>query len=496
MSKKEVRTRLAPSPTGDPHVGTAYQALFGYVFAKSRNGKFILRIEDTDKERSSETSEKAILDSIKWLGLQWDEGPDVGGEYGPYRQSERLEIYHEHLDILLKKGHAYPCFCTKERLAEVRKERQKEGLRGYDRHCRDIPPEEATKRIEAGEPFIVRMKVPTEGTCVFEDLLRGTIEIDWEHIDDQVILKADGFPTYHLAVVVDDHLMKISHIIRGEEWINSVPKHILLYEYFDWELPVFCHIPLLRNKDKSKLSKRKNPTSVDYYKKIGILPEALLNFLGMLGWHLSDEKEKFTLEDMIQNFKLGDINLGGPVFDVDKLHWLNGKYIREDYTPEQFAQLLVAWGLNVDSFCEIADLCIGRMTSLSDWGEMTSHFFSDRVLYNSRDDLLFSGKDDTESAEYFQMIIWEMERLESFNRENIREMFETIASKTDLKFKHLLLPCYVAISGEKVSTPLFESMEILGSDMSRMRLRYAIEELGGLGKKKLKKLEKRYSALF
>lgn len=496
MSDNKIRTRLAPSPTGDPHVGTAYQALFGYVFAKSNNGKFILRIEDTDRERSSETSEKAILDSIKWLGLQWDEGPDVGGEFGPYRQSERLDIYHEHLDILVKKEHAYPCFCTKERLAEVKKERQKEGLRGYDRHCRDIPAKEAAKRIDAGELFTVRMKVPVSGTCVFEDYLRGTIEIDWEHIDDQVILKADGFPTYHLAVVVDDHLMEISHIIRGEEWINSVPKHILLYEYFGWELPVFCHMPLLRNKDKSKLSKRKNPTSVDYYKKIGILPEALLNFLGMLGWHLSDEKEKFTIKDMIENFKLEDINLGGPVFDVDKLHWLNGRYIRENYTPEQFAQLLINWGLNADTFSNIAELCIGRMTSLSDWGEMTSHFFSDRVLYNNREDLLFPEKSEGESAEYFQMIIWKMEDIEVFDKDAIRNMFDTIAKALNLKLRQLLLPCYAAVSGEKVSTPLFESMVILGSDMTRMRLKYAIEELGGLGKKKLKKLDNRYSSLF
>ncbi|MBD3277230.1 MAG: glutamate--tRNA ligase, partial [Candidatus Aegiribacteria sp.] len=314
MTDSEVRTRLAPSPTGDPHVGTAYQALFGYVWAKKNNGSFVLRIEDTDRERSSEESEEAIIDSLRWLGLEWDEGPDIGGPYGPYRQSQRLEIYHEHINSLVAQGKAYPCFCSRERLAEVRKERQKSGAaRGYDRKCREIPPDEARKRVEAGEPFTVRMKVPLEGDCVFEDLLRGEIRKDWASIDDQVIMKVDGFPTYHLAVVVDDHLMKISHIIRGEEWINSVPKHVLLYEFFQWEPPVFCHLPLLRNKDKSKLSKRKNPVSIDWYRNSGILPEALLNFVGMMGWHISEDREKFSLQEMIDNFKLQDISLGGPV---------------------------------------------------------------------------------------------------------------------------------------------------------------------------------------
>ncbi|MFO8183239.1 MAG: glutamate--tRNA ligase, partial [Candidatus Aegiribacteria sp.] len=321
MSDVEVRTRLAPSPTGDPHVGTAYQALFGYVWARKNGGSFVLRIEDTDRERSSPASEMAIIESLKWLGLEWDEGPDVGGPFGPYRQSERLEIYQDHIQMLVAKGHAYPCFCSRERLAEVRVERQKSGAgSGYDRKCRDIPPDEARRRVDAGEEFTVRMKVPLEGKCEFNDLLRGRIEKDWESIDDQVIMKADGYPTYHLAVVVDDHLMRISHIVRGEEWINSVPKHVLLYQFFGWEPPVFCHLPLLRNKDRSKLYKRKNPVSIDWYRRTGILPEALLNFIGMMGWHLSDDREKFSVRDMIDSFRLEDISLGGPVFDLDKLH--------------------------------------------------------------------------------------------------------------------------------------------------------------------------------
>ena len=250
MAEKPVRVRVAPSPTGDPHVGTAYQALFNYAFAKGRGGAFVLRIEDTDQARSTPESERAILESLRWIGLPWDEGPDVGGPHGPYRQSERLPIYREHADRLLEAGHAYRCFCGKERLDAVRKREGAGG--GYDRHCRGLDPAEAARRAAAGEPHVVRMKVPTEGECVFRDLLRGEIRKDWASVDDQVILKSDGFPTYHLAVVVDDHLMGITHIIRGEEWINSVPKHVRLFEQFGWEPPVFCHLPLLRNNDANK----------------------------------------------------------------------------------------------------------------------------------------------------------------------------------------------------------------------------------------------------
>ncbi len=496
MTAKEVRTRLAPSPTGDPHVGTAYQALFGYVWARKNNGSFILRIEDTDRERSSPEFEKSIIDSLRWLGLEWDEGPEIGGQFGPYRQSERLDIYQEYINRLVAEGHAYPCFCTKERLAELRKDFQKSGAgSGYDRKCRDIPPEEATRRIEAGENFVVRMKVPLEGKCEFEDLLRGKIEKDWESIDDQVIMKADGYPTYHLAVVVDDHLMKISHIIRGEEWINSVPKHVLLYQYLGWEPPVYCHLPLLRNKDKSKLSKRKNPVSIEWYRKNGILPEALLNFIGMLGWHLSDDKEKFSVEEMIENFKLEDISLGGPVFDLDKLLWLNGKYIRENFTTEQLLDRLVEWGLNRDHFRKILEISKGRLNTLSDWGELTGHFFCGKVPLTPND-LLLKDMSDAQTCEILQIVLWELEGMLSFSKECIYESFKKVAEKLDIKMKHLTQPFYVAMSGKKVSTPLFDTMEILGSDLSRMRIRYAIDELGGLSKKAIKTLEKRYQEEF
>ena len=494
MSDSQVRTRLAPSPTGDPHVGTAYQALFGWVWARKNGGSFVLRIEDTDRERSSEASERAILDSLRWLGLSWDEGPDVGGPYGPYRQSERLDIYQRHVQRLVEQGDAYPCFCSRERLAELRRSR-KGAVTGYDGHCRGLPPEEARRRVESGEEHVIRMKVPSEGECVFTDLLRGEIRKEWSTVDDQVIRKADGYPTYHLAVVVDDHLMEISHIIRGEEWINSVPKHVLLYDYLGWEPPVFCHLPLLRNPDKSKLSKRKNPTSIGFYRDSGFLPEALLNYLGMMGWSMPGGGEKFTPQQMVDSFRLEDINLGGPVFDVDKLRWLNAKYIREDYGPGELVDLLQDWRINRPTLEVIAGMAQGRLRTLGDWGPLTSFFFSDEVDPDP-ELLLLKGMDGDGSREVLQMVVWELERLREFTAESVGRCLRDAAEVLDVKLRDLTAPLYVAISGSASSTPLFGSMEVLGPDVSRMRIRRAIIALGGMSNKKAKKLDKRYRELF
>jgi len=497
QKRTEIRTRLAPSPTGDPHVGTAYQALFGYAWARKNGGKFILRIEDTDRDRSSPDSEAAIIDSLKWLGLEWDEGPDIGGPYSPYRQSERLEIYHEYINKLVENGHAYPCFCSKKRLDQVRRDLVDSGTgsRGYDRHCRDIPPEEAARRVDAGESFVVRMKVPLEGECLFNDLLRGEIRKDWASIDDQVIMKADGFPTYHLAVVVDDHLMEISHIIRGEEWINSVPKHVLLYEYLGWEPPVFCHLPLLRNSDHSKLSKRKNPVSISYYRRAGYLPEALLNYLGMMGWSMPDGSEKFTLEEMIENIELENVSLGGPVFDKDKLRWLNGRYIRENLTVDQLLERFRDWGLNDEHVQRIVRLIQGRLETLGDWGSMTSFLFSDSIGVDPSE-IIMKGRTAEELAEIMQIVVWQIERIGTFDASTIESMFRELADRLDIKLKELTRPFYVAVSGKTVSAPLFGSMEILGSDIVRMRIGSVIDLLGGISGKKLKKLSKRYEAEF
>jgi glutamyl-tRNA synthetase len=328
MDNHPIRVRIAPSPTGDPHVGTGYIALFNYAFAKKNGGKFILRIEDTDRFRSTKESEVAILAALKWLGITWDEGPDIGGDFGPYRQSERSDIYKEYAERLLSKGAAYRCICTSERLEELRRRQLLlKQPTGYDGHCRECSTEEIRKAIEDGASFVIRLKTPKSGNIVMHDVLRGEIVIACTEVDDQVLMKSDGFPTYHLANIVDDHLMGITHVIRGEEWISSLPKHVLLYDALGLKKPQFCHLPLLRNADKSKVSKRKNPVSLNYFKEAGFLPQALLNFLGLMAYSMPDGREIFSLPDFIEHFQLQRISLGGPVFDVKKLTWLNGRYL-------------------------------------------------------------------------------------------------------------------------------------------------------------------------
>lgn len=302
-----VRVRIAPSPTGDPHVGTAYMALFNLIFARSSGGKFILRIEDTDRSRSRTEYEENIYRALKWSGIEWDEGPDVGGPHGPYRQSERLDIYQKYCNQLLEEGEAYKCFTTPEELAEIREIASKRGGRiGYDRRHRNLSPEEIAQREASGQSYVIRLKVPLTGECVYEDAVKGVCSAPWADIDDQVLLKSDGFPTYHLANVVDDHLMGITHVIRGDEWMSSTPKHILLYDAFGWEKPIFMHMPLLLGTDGKKLSKRRNPTSIFYYRDSGYLPEAFINFLTLMGYSMADEREVYSLNEVIESLQCSD----------------------------------------------------------------------------------------------------------------------------------------------------------------------------------------------
>jgi len=337
-----IKTRFAPSPTGYLHIGGLRTALYSYLFAKKNGGKFLLRIEDTDRERFVADGVTNILKSLYWAGIMPDEGVKLDyestgecqtiqeGENGSYIQSERLDIYKKYVNELLEKGHAYYCFCTPERLTELRDRQQKKKLpTGYDGHCREINLEEAKKRISAGGKYVVRMKMPKTGETIFKDLIRGEVKIKNELIDDQVILKSDGYPTYHLAVVVDDHLMEVSHIIRGEEWISSVPKHIQLYKYFGWEIPQMAHLPLLLNSDKSKLSKRQGDVAVEDYIKKGYLPEALINFVAFLGWNPGDDRELFTLKELVSEFDLEKVGKAGAIFNMDKLAWYNKQYIKK-----------------------------------------------------------------------------------------------------------------------------------------------------------------------
>jgi glutamyl-tRNA synthetase len=491
-----VRTRIAPSPTGDPHLGTAYIALFNLCFARQHGGQFLLRIEDTDQVRSSRQSEDAILQSLRWLGLDWDEGPDVGGPHGPYRQSERADIYAQYAQELLDKGHAFKCYRTTEELDALRDARKEAGLHTALKPSDLILPEdEMARRAAAAMPYVVRMRVPEEaGPCPVPDMLRGTIELDWSQVDAQILLKSDGLPTYHLANVVDDHLMQITHVIRGEEWINSAPKHLLLYSYFNWQAPVFCHLPLLRNPDKSKLSKRKNPTSILYYQRMGYLPEALLNYLGRMGWSMPDEREKFTLAAMQEHFDIQRVSLGGPIFDIDKLNWLNGLWIREDLSVEALAQRLQAWALNQENLLAVLPHVHKRLNTLSDFMPMVGFMLAGRLSLTEAD---FDGvKLDAETRiAVLQMASWRLDVLQQWDKDSIFAALKQLADGLNIKMKDFVAPLFVAISGSTASFSVVDAMALLGPDLSRVRLREALNCLGGVSKKSAKTLEKTYASL-
>jgi glutamyl-tRNA synthetase len=491
-----VRTRVAPSPTGDPHVGTAYIALFNLCFARAHGGQFLLRIEDTDQTRSSADSEQAILDSLRWLGLEWDEGPDVGGPNGPYRQSERMELYGQYAQQLVDAGKAFVCYRTPQELDSLREARRAAGNSTALKPSDLILPEaEAEQRRAAGQSYVIRMMVPEEeGSCAVDDMLRGTIELDWSMVDAQILLKSDGMPTYHLANVVDDHLMGITHVLRGEEWINSAPKHKLLYEYFGWDMPQLCHLPLLRNPDKSKLSKRKNPTSILYYQRMGFLPEALLNYLGRMGWSMPDESEKFSLAQMVEHFDIQRVSLGGPIFDVEKLSWLNGMWIREDLDEAQLAQRLVDWAYNESNLMKVLPHARKRMETLSDFAPLAGFLVSGTLPLTEQS---FAGiKGEREPLlRQMQFALWRMEALRHWSRDNIWDELKGLADQLEIKIKDLLAPLFVAIAGSSASFSVVDSMELLGPDMSRARIRHAINVLGGVSGKAMKRLEKEYQQL-
>lgn len=488
-----VRTRIAPSPTGDPHVGTAYIALFNLCFARQHGGQFVLRIEDTDQSRSTAESEQAIFDSLRWMGLEWDEGPDVGGEFGPYRQSERKGMYAEYAEQLIAKGHAFRCYRTPQELDELRAGLKQQGLnRALKPSDLELPKDEVAKRQAANAPCVIRMNVPMEGKVDIDDMLRGSMELDWALVDAQILLKSDGMPTYHLANVVDDYLMKITHVLRGEEWINSAPKHKLLYQYFGWDMPALCHLPLLRNPDKSKLSKRKNPTSILYYQRMGYLPEALVNYLGRMGWSMPDESEKFTLQQMLDNFDIQRVSLGGPIFDVEKLSWLNGLWIREDLSQEQLAQRLHDWALNKETLLKILPHAQQRMETLSDFAPLAA-FFASGMLPINADSFAGLKLQDDDLIQALQFALWQLEALPNWQRDHIFAAMKTVADSMEIKVKDFFAPLFIAIAGTTASVSVIDSMTILGPEMSRARVRFAIEQLGGVGKKKLKKLEKIYN---
>lgn len=472
-----VRVRVAPSPTGDPHVGTAYVALFNRVFARQHGGQFILRIEDTDQTRSSSESEQAIFKSLGWMGLNWDEGPDVGGPMGPYRQSERTSIYLEHIEMLLENGHAYRCFATAEELAEMRAHQKANKLQlRYDRRHRELPADEIERRLAEGQDHVVRLKMPVDGATTFTDGLRGEITIQNEEIDDQILLKSDGFPTYHLANVVDDHLMKISHVIRAEEWIPSTPKHVELYKAFGWEAPQFIHLPLLRNEDKSKISKRKNPVSLEYYERVGILPEALRNFLGRMGWSMPDESEKFSLDEMETHFTWEKMGVGGPIFDLKKLDWLNGLYIRE-LGPEALVDRLMGWRIHREALLELAPLIIERIERLEDVIPMTSYFFGDDFTLDDPQALLPKKRDKLSTYRAIKGLTEAIDNTHPWNAESIEATLRAQCEALEWSPRDLFMPTRLIVTGRKATPPLFETMEALGKARVQARMRAALKVL-------------------
>ncbi len=473
-----VRVRIAPSPTGDPHVGTAYIALFNYAFARKHGGKFVLRIEDTDRARSTPASEAAILRALTWVGLGWDEGPDIGGPFGPYRQSERAEIYKDEVAKLLANGGAYRCFCTAERLEAVRQEQRRQALFvGYDRLCRGLSEEEGARRAAAGEPFVVRMKMPLAGETAFVDRLRGEVKFDNAQIDDQILLKTDGFPTYHLANVVDDHLMQITHVIRAEEWLSSTPKHVVLYQAFGWQAPEWVHMPLLRNADKSKISKRKNPVSLDYYQDAGFLPEALLNYLGTMGWSISGDREKFTLAEMVAAFDFDRVSLGGPVFDLVKLSAMNAGYLRE--LPDgEIVRRLRAWRLSDEKLASLVPLVRARIQRLDEFLPMTDFFFSGDVDYAPvAKELALKNRTPKETADLLAAFGEELDAARDFSVAGLDALARAFAEKSGWTTKELFMLLRLAATGKKATPPLFETLAGLGRELVRRRIRQCVEWL-------------------
>ncbi|NOQ68378.1 glutamate--tRNA ligase [Patescibacteria group bacterium] len=489
---KKIRTRFAPSPTGYLHVGSLRTAFYNYLFAKHNNGDFILRIEDTDRSRYVEGSIENLVKILDFMGLDYNEGVFTDkdektfqkGNFGPYIQSERLEIYKKYVDELVKNDYAYFCFCSQERLDEMRKEQQAQKVAPmYDGKCRGLDKKEIQKLLDKKTPCVVRLKVPKDGFTEFDDLVYGKIKIENKTIDDQVLIKSDGYPTYHLANVVDDHLMKISHIIRGEEWLPSTPKHILLYKAFKWEVPKFVHLPLLLNPDKSKLSKRQGDIAVEDYLKKGYLPEALLNFILLLGWNPKTEEEIFSLDEMIKRFDLSGVNKTGAIFNTEKLDWINGAYIRcmpleeltklcipylieakiiKEVLSIEYQVLSTGEKISFEYLKKVVGLEQERMKKLSEIGELVEFIFVDKLEYD-RDLLIWKKMSFENVKNNLELAYQELEKIdeEDFMKDNLEKVIRDLMEREGIKAGELLWPMRVALTGLKGSPGPFEVGEVL-----------------------------------
>jgi len=466
-----IRTRIAPSPTGkDIHLGNLYTALINYCFAKKNGGKFIVRIEDTDQTRLVKGSEAKILQSLKNYGLEPDESPQKGGPYEPYRQSERLKLYQKYAHLLVEKGQAYYCTCSNERLSQLRqKSQEQKKIPKYDKHWLHKQAE-IKKQIKNGLPFVIRLNVKPNIIIKFNDLIRGEIKINSQNLDDQIILKSDGFPTYHLAVVVDDYLMKITHVIRAEEWLPSTPKHVLLYQALGWQEPIFVHLPILRNSDHSKLSKRKNPVWASYYLQQGILPKAMLNYLGLMGFSHPQSKEVFSITEYIKVLDLKKIQTTGPIFDNQKLEWLNGEYLRQ-MSKEK---LLLKLKEYLDKYSKVKltkaqieptlPLIQTRIKKLSDYWPLVEFIFKQPSKIDFS--LNFLKQASPTLLKEYEQINWKSQ--------TIYKKTEQIAKNLGVKPIKLYMDIRFGLSNQKVTAPLFEGMEIIGQEITIKRLKKVV----------------------
>ena len=475
----EIRVRFAPSPTGYLHVGSLRTALYNYLYAKKTGGKFILRIEDTDQTRYIEGAVENLLNTLKSIGLEYDEGPEKGGDYGPYFQSQRTAIYRKYANELIEKDAAYYCFCTPEQLEKMRKEQIARGIDArYDERCRKLSKDEIKENLAKGKPYVIREKLPKEGEIVFYDIVRDRVAIKWETVDDQVLIKSDGFPTYHLANVIDDHLMKISHIIRGEEWLSSVPKHLFLYNVFGWKPPKMCHLPLLLNPDKSKLSKRQGDVAVEDFLAKGYLPEALLNFVALLGWHSKSDEELYTLEKLEQEFSLKRISKSGAVFDIEKLNWINGHYLRSlepGYIAIKARPYFIKAGYDIsneEQYLKIIDVARNRISVLSDITKISKPFFIEPD-FNEEDKMLINEEN---SQKLYSFWFENLKEIETISDEAVNNLLQRSTEELGIKGKDLYFPLRLALFGSVHGPELPVIFDILGKEETVKRLKNVIRK--------------------
>ncbi len=481
------RVRFAPSPTGAVHIGNVRTAIFNWLFARHHGGSFLIRVEDTDQDRNVEGTVEVMLDALKWLRLDWDEGPDKNGEFAPYYQSQRLEMYHEEVARLIERGGAYHCYCSPERLEQIRREqeRRKEHI-GYDRHCRDLSEGERIEQERSGVIPAVRFKMPLEGVTTLHDLVHGEITFENKLVDDFIILRSDGYPTYHLASVVDDHYMRISHVMRADDWISTSPRHVRLYEALGWEPPKFAHLPMILAPDRSKLSKRHGATSLLEYRYMGYLPEALVNFLSLLGWSLDDKTEIISMQDLVRHFSIERVSKSGAIFNKEKLDWMNGYYIRQ-LSREQLADALLDYWRAVpprkiqmlpdrDYLLKIVPLIQERLKTLADAEELILFFFKDEVDYDPGE-LVQKGMDAEATRESLRVTLDALTSLGNFDEQAIEQRLRAVADELNVKPGQLFGALRMATSGQKVAPPLFGSLAVLGRERTLADIRKAIESL-------------------